>query len=225
MSRLERITLDPSICHGKPTVRGLISGRKPVGVVGVGNDDRGDHRRPSRSRARRSFGGARLRGAGVRSAPGAARRCVKFLIDAQLPARLVGLLGAAGHDAVIRLSFPMATGRQMPHSPRWRTVGPSRPGGLILAEDDQPIAVATLAIADKERQDLVNLQHRYVAVTPPVPSPSRTTASAQPSATPHAPPATDTCEKRSSWPSIPRGEAQDAQVPSRRPRPAVASRT
>ena len=27
MSRLERITLDPSICHGKPTVRGL---RYPV---------------------------------------------------------------------------------------------------------------------------------------------------------------------------------------------------
>ncbi len=27
MSRLERITVDPSICHGKPTVRGL---RYPV---------------------------------------------------------------------------------------------------------------------------------------------------------------------------------------------------
>lgn len=27
MSRLERITMDPSICHGKPTVRGL---RYPV---------------------------------------------------------------------------------------------------------------------------------------------------------------------------------------------------
>ena len=43
----------------------------------------------------------------------------------------------------------------------WRPSTSSRPGGLILAEDDQPIAVATLAIADKERQDLVDLLHRY----------------------------------------------------------------
>jgi uncharacterized protein (DUF433 family) len=30
MSRLERITSDPTICHGKPCVRGL---RYPVGVL------------------------------------------------------------------------------------------------------------------------------------------------------------------------------------------------
>ena len=43
----------------------------------------------------------------------------------------------------------------------WRPSTSSRPGGLILAEDDEPIAVATLAIADKDRQDLVDLLHRY----------------------------------------------------------------
>jgi bifunctional non-homologous end joining protein LigD len=43
----------------------------------------------------------------------------------------------------------------------WRPSTASRPGGLILAEDDEPIAVATLALADKDRQDLVDLLHRY----------------------------------------------------------------
>jgi hypothetical protein len=43
----------------------------------------------------------------------------------------------------------------------WRPSTASRPGGLILAEDDDPIAVATLAIADKERAELVDLLHRY----------------------------------------------------------------
>ena len=43
----------------------------------------------------------------------------------------------------------------------WRPSTSSRPGGLIRAEDDEPIAVAALAIPDKDRQDLVDLQHRY----------------------------------------------------------------
>ena len=43
----------------------------------------------------------------------------------------------------------------------WRPSTPSGPGGLVLAEDDQPIAVATLAIADNERAALVDLLHRY----------------------------------------------------------------
>jgi ATP-dependent DNA ligase len=43
----------------------------------------------------------------------------------------------------------------------WRPSTPSRPGGLILAEDGQPIAVATLAIAEKDRQNLVDLLHHY----------------------------------------------------------------
>jgi bifunctional non-homologous end joining protein LigD len=43
----------------------------------------------------------------------------------------------------------------------WRPSTASRPGGLILAEDDEPVAVATLALADKDRQDLVDLLHRY----------------------------------------------------------------
>ena len=43
----------------------------------------------------------------------------------------------------------------------WRPSTPSRPGGLILAEDDDPIAVATLALADSQRAALVDLLHRY----------------------------------------------------------------
>jgi bifunctional non-homologous end joining protein LigD len=43
----------------------------------------------------------------------------------------------------------------------WRPSTASRPGGLILVEDDHPIAVATLAIADKDRHNLVDLLHRY----------------------------------------------------------------
>ncbi len=43
----------------------------------------------------------------------------------------------------------------------WRPSTPSRPGGLILAEHDDPIAVATLAIADKDRQHLDDLLHRW----------------------------------------------------------------
>jgi hypothetical protein len=43
----------------------------------------------------------------------------------------------------------------------WRPSTPSRPGGLILAEDDDPIAVATLALADNERAALVELFCRY----------------------------------------------------------------
>jgi hypothetical protein len=43
----------------------------------------------------------------------------------------------------------------------WRPSTPSRPGGLILAEDEDPIAVATLAVAVKERAVLVDLLHRY----------------------------------------------------------------
>jgi ATP-dependent DNA ligase len=47
------------------------------------------------------------------------------------------------------------------HIGGWRPSTPSRPGGLILVEDDHPIAVATLAIAEKDRQDLISLLHRY----------------------------------------------------------------
>ena len=43
----------------------------------------------------------------------------------------------------------------------WRPSTSSRPGGLILAEDDEPIAVATLALADSQRSALVDLLHRY----------------------------------------------------------------
>jgi ATP-dependent DNA ligase len=43
----------------------------------------------------------------------------------------------------------------------WRPSTASRPGGLILVEDDHPVAVATLAIADQDRRDLVDLLHRY----------------------------------------------------------------
>jgi ATP-dependent DNA ligase len=43
----------------------------------------------------------------------------------------------------------------------WRPSTASRPGGLILVENDHPVAVATLAIADQDRRNLVDLLHRY----------------------------------------------------------------
>src|SRR4029077_11213797 len=43
----------------------------------------------------------------------------------------------------------------------WRPSTSSRPGGLILVEDYDPVAVATLALANKDRQDLVDLLHKY----------------------------------------------------------------
>jgi len=43
----------------------------------------------------------------------------------------------------------------------WRPSTPSRPGGLIVADDDQPVAVTIVAIPDKDRQDLVDLLRRH----------------------------------------------------------------
>ncbi len=43
----------------------------------------------------------------------------------------------------------------------WRPSTTSRPGGLILAEHDDPIAMATLVLADRDRAALVDLLHRY----------------------------------------------------------------
>jgi len=101
MSRLDRITSDPSICHGKPTVRRL---RYPVENLlellasGVTIEDViADH--PDLERddpARRP----RVRRPCHRdAASGATRHCVKFLVDAQLPVRLARSLATAGYDA------------------------------------------------------------------------------------------------------------------------------
>ena len=85
----------------------------------------------------------------------------------------------------------------------WRPSTSSRPGGLILVEGVGPIAVATLAIADKDRQDLVDLLHRYGrrhptgAVTIPEDCLS--------AIVPPAPPPTAISEKRSSQRSNQRG--------------------
>jgi ATP-dependent DNA ligase len=43
----------------------------------------------------------------------------------------------------------------------WRPSTSSRPGGLILVENNDPVAVATLALANKERQELIDLLHKY----------------------------------------------------------------
>ena len=54
----------------------------------------------------------------------------------------------------------------------WRPSTPSRPGGLIVAEDDQPIAVATLAIADRNGPLSSTCFTATAGNTPPAPSPS-----------------------------------------------------
>jgi hypothetical protein len=43
----------------------------------------------------------------------------------------------------------------------WRPSTPSRPGGLIVPEENQPIAVASVALADSQRSAVVELLHRY----------------------------------------------------------------
>ena len=79
VSKLERITVDPSICHGKPTVRGLrypvesllellASGMTIEEIIEDHPDLDGTIFWPRSSSGR-----------WCRSAPGAARRCVKFL--------------------------------------------------------------------------------------------------------------------------------------------------
>ena len=99
MSRLSRITSDPSVCHGQPTVRGL---RYPVESLlellssGMSIDDVLQYY-PDLERddllAALEFGA--LTAGGGRGRPGgSARRCVKFLVDAQLPVRLAGFLQA-----------------------------------------------------------------------------------------------------------------------------------
>ena len=97
MSRLDRITSDPAICHGQPTVRGL---RYPVESLlellssGMTIDQVLDDY-PELERddllAALEFGGTR----GGRRTYGATRRPVKFLVDAQRPARLARLLNDA----------------------------------------------------------------------------------------------------------------------------------
>jgi ATP-dependent DNA ligase len=43
----------------------------------------------------------------------------------------------------------------------WRPSTPFRPGGLILAENGQPVVVASLVLAEQERMALIDLLHRY----------------------------------------------------------------
>ena len=82
-------------------------------------------------------------------------------------------------------------------SGRLAAVHPSRLGGLILAELDDPIAVATLAIADSQRSALVDLLHRYGRRHPTgtitIPDDCLTTTVRYTS----APPPTDISEKHS----------------------------
>jgi bifunctional non-homologous end joining protein LigD len=48
----------------------------------------------------------------------------------------------------------------------WRPSRPGRPGGLIVAEEGQPIGVATLALPDSQRAALVDLLRRYGRLHP-----------------------------------------------------------
>ncbi len=43
----------------------------------------------------------------------------------------------------------------------WRPSRPGRPGGLIVAEDGQPIGVASLALPESQRAALIDLVQRY----------------------------------------------------------------
>ena len=107
MARLDRITSDPSICHGQTTVRAL---RYPVANLleplasGMTKEILEDH--PDLERddllAALEFGALC-----VEQAPdGVPRRCGRFLLDAQLPARLARQIPAAGHAVVHTSELP-----------------------------------------------------------------------------------------------------------------------
>ena len=79
---LERITMNPDICHGEPCIRGLRSGGHDPGVA-----ERWDEQ-PGNSQAR------------------AGCPAMKFLVDDQLPRRLARWLQAEGHEAIHTRDLP-----------------------------------------------------------------------------------------------------------------------
>jgi hypothetical protein len=57
-----------------------------------------------------------------------------------------------------------------------RPFASSRPGGLLLVEDDDPVAVATLALADKDARTWSTCCTSPAVSIPQAPSPSPPTA-------------------------------------------------
>ncbi len=136
MSRLDRITTDASVCHGKPVIRGL---RYPVQMLlellasGMSVQEvLADYPDGARRSARGSGVCATYRGG---PSSGAARRRMRFLVDAQLSVRLPARLRELGHDVLHTSSLPDGTG---PPISRWRpwptrTVGSWSPRTRISA--------------------------------------------------------------------------------------------
>jgi predicted nuclease of predicted toxin-antitoxin system/uncharacterized protein (DUF433 family) len=108
MSRLERITVDSTVCHGQPVVRGM---RYPVQSLlellasGMTIEEiLADYPDLEREDPSRRIGVRRVDCR--RASSRAARYRVKFLVDAQLPARLANFLNRAGHQAIHTSDLP-----------------------------------------------------------------------------------------------------------------------
>jgi hypothetical protein len=52
-------------------------------------------------------------------------------------------------------------GRNEGRWPGWRPSTPARPGGLVLAEHEEPIGVGALAMPERQRVALIELLQRY----------------------------------------------------------------
>lgn len=108
MNLLDRIIIDPEICHGKPTLRGL---RYPVEMIlellssGMTTEEiLADYEDLEREDILAALEFALRLSQVKRVAPLVA---MKFLIDAQLPRRLAHLLREAGFEAVHTLDLPL----------------------------------------------------------------------------------------------------------------------
>jgi uncharacterized protein (DUF433 family) len=121
---MQRITIDPHICHGKPCIRGL---RYPVEILlellsaGMTVEEiLADYEDLEREDIFATPGFCHPPEPGEAYA---AARSMKFLVDAHLPRRLAYQLRAFGHEAVHTLDLPRGNRIPDPKGAAGRVLG------------------------------------------------------------------------------------------------------
>ena len=129
---MQRITIDPQICHGKPCIRGL---RYPIEIL-LELLSAGMTVEEILADDERTGTGGYLRHPGFRYPPEpgkayATAHSMKFLVYAHLPRRLAYQLRAFGHEAVHTLDLPDAP------APSTRSLGscPVRDHAIVVTKD------------------------------------------------------------------------------------------